>query len=194
MRRLLLVGVWIGLVVVVSPAAADPPQVRFGMTFGINRNIPEAHEFGPMVGVGTSAGRFTGEVNYTYLSMFDDVARVHRVGVALRMDLVRSWSLDGDSKAWYGEVGAARRFGFWSPDDFAPAVDKSQDELQLATGYELSGNGGAWQLGLRFGFAKRDPMLGAACRGTGCAIAMPASTGIAESVLLEWTWLLGRRY
>jgi hypothetical protein len=193
MSRLLLVT---GVVVLglCAEAAADPPQVRFGMTFGVNRNIPEAHEFGPMLAVGTGTGRFSAEVNYAYLSMFDDVSHVHRAGVALRMDLVRRWQDSYQSKAWYAEVGAARRFGHWSADDFAPAVDKTEDELQLATGYELSNSGGAWQLALRFGFAKRDPMLGAACRGTGCAIAMPASTGIAESVLLEWTWMLGRKY
>ncbi|HEY5949666.1 MAG TPA: hypothetical protein VIV40_29430 [Kofleriaceae bacterium] len=191
MSRLLVAGVLIGL----CGAQADAePQMRFGMTFGVNRNIPEAQEFGPMFGVGASSGRFTGELNYAYLSMFDDVARVHRAGVSLRMDIARRWGMHRESSAWYGELGAAKRFGFWSPDDIAPAVDKSQSELQVAAGYELSGNGGAWQVALRFGFARRDPMLGSSCRGVGCPLAMPAASGVAESVMLEWTWLLGRRY
>ena len=189
MSRLLLAGLLIALCA--APAVADP-QVRFGMTFGVDRNIPEAHEFGPMLGVGASAGRFTGELNYSYLSMFDDTARVHRAGVALRMDIARYWGRARQSRAWYGEVGAARRTGFWSVNDMDPGMDKSQSELQLAAGYELSGNGGAWQLALRFGFARRDPMLASVCRGMTCPVAMPSSTGIAESVMLEWTWLLFR--
>ena len=191
MARLLLVGV---VVVLCGVRAEADPLVRFGMTFGVNRNLTEAQEFGPMLAVGANAGRFAGELNYSYLSMFDDVARVHRAGVALRMDIVRSWHLNRSSRAFYGEVGAARRVGSWSVNDMAPVTDKSQSELQLAVGYELSGQGGAWQIALRFGFAKRDPMLGAVCRGVTCPVAMPASTGIAESVMLEWTWILGRRY
>lgn len=190
MARLLLVGV---LVLVCGRADADP-LVRFGMTFGINRNIPEAQEFGPMLAVGMTTGRFTGELNYSYLSMFDDVSRVHRAGVALRMDIVREWRRARQSRAFYGELGAARRTGYWSVNDIDPAMDKSQSELQVGAGYELSGNGGAWQIALRFGFARRDPMLDVACRGVTCPVAMPASTGIAESVMLEWTWILGRRY
>jgi hypothetical protein len=190
MARLIVVG----FLVLLSGGRADAdPLVRFGMTFGVNRNIPEAQEFGPMLAVGANAGRFSGELNYSYLSMFDTTSRVHRAGVALRMDIARYWSLRS-SRAFYGEVGAAQRVGTWSVNDYDPAVDKSQGELQLAAGYELSGNGGAWQLALRFGFARRDPMLGSSCRGTGCSIAMPSSTGIAESVMLEWTWLLFRGY
>jgi hypothetical protein len=191
MSRLLVVGVLIGL----CGAQADAdPLVRFGMTFGVDRNIPEAQEFGPMLAVGANAGRFSGELNYSYLSMFDAVSRVHRAGVALRMDIARYWSSLRNSRAFYGEVGAARRVGSWSVNDVDPAIDKTQNELQLGVGYELSGNGGAWQLALRFGFARRDPMLENVCRGAGCMVAMPASTGIAESVMLEWTWLLFRGY
>jgi hypothetical protein len=192
MSRLLVVGVLIGLCGA-QQADADP-LVRFGMTFGVNRNIPEAQEFGPMLAVGANAGRFSGEVNYSYLSMFDDVSRVHRAGVSLRMDIVRYWGLHRQSRAFYGELGAARRFGYWSVNDIDPAVDKNQGELQVGAGYELSGNGGAWQVGLRFGFSRRDPMLESVCRGTGCSVAMPASSGLAESVMLEWTWQLFRGY
>jgi len=185
---LLVVGV-LGLC---SAEAIADPQFRFGLTFGVNRNIPEAQEFGPMFGVGMGAGRFSGELNYSYLSMFDQATRVHRAGVALRMDFVRTWDLRKQSKAFYGELGAARRFGYWSVNDLMPVEDKAQSELQLAAGYELSGHGGAWQLALRFGFARRDPQLGSACRGIGCPVAMPASSGVAESMMLEWTWLLNR--
>ena len=188
-RHLLLV---VGVLGLCSAEATADPQVRFGLTFGVDRNVPEAHEFGPMFGVGMGAGRFTGELNYSYLSMFDQATRVHRAGVSLRMDFVRTWDLRKQSKAFYGELGAARRFGIWSANDLAPVEDKSQSELQLAAGYELSGHGGAWQLALRLGLARRDPMLGASCRGVTCAVAMPESTGLAESVMLEWTWLLNR--
>lgn len=192
MARVLFV---VGVVAVLGSGRAEAdPLVRFGMTFGINRNIPEAQEFGPMLAVGANAGRFAGELNYSYLSMFDDVSRVHRAGVAFRMDVVRSWDLSGGSRAFYGELGAARRVGSWSVNDFDPVTDKSQDELQLAAGYELSNDGGSWQVALRFGFARRDPMLDVACRGITCPVAMPASSGIAESVMLEWTWILGARY
>jgi hypothetical protein len=191
MSRFLVAGVV--LAVCAGSAQADP-MVRFGMTFGVNRNIPEAQEFGPMLAVGAGSGRFSGELNYSYLSMFDTVSRVHRAGVALRMDIARYWRDSRSSRAFYGELGAARRVGHWSVNDMDPAIDKSQSELQLAAGYELSSDGGAWQLALRFGFAKRDPELGASCRGTGCMVAMPSSTGLAESVMLEWTWLLFRGY
>lgn len=189
MARLLVVGV---LVAMATHADADP-QVRFGMTFGVDGNIPEAHQFGPMIALGTGTGRFTGEVNYSYLAMFDDYS-LHRAGVGLRMDILRSWHANYSSKAWYAEAGAAKRWGHWSVIDTMAPETKSQGELQLATGYELSGNGGAWQIALRFGFARRDPQLGTACRGMTCPLAMPASTGVAQSVMLEWTWLLGRGY
>ena len=96
MSRILVAGVLIGLC---AQADADP-LVRFGLTFGVNRNIPEAQEFGPMLAVGATAGRFAGELNYAYLSMFDDVSRVHRAGVALRMDIVRSWTSRRESRAF----------------------------------------------------------------------------------------------
>ena len=190
MTRLILVGI---LVLMCGRADADP-LVRFGMTFGVNRNIPEAQEFGPMVAVGANAGRFSGELNYSYLSMFEDDSRVHRAGVSLRMDLLRAWRSAQQSRAVYAELGAGRRVGEWSVGDVEPAEHKSQNELQVGAGYELSNAGGAWQIALRFGFSRRDPMLDAACRGMTCVVAMPSSTGIAESVMLEWTWILGRRH
>lgn len=190
MSRALIAG---ALVVMCARADADP-LVRFGMTFGVDRNVPEAHEFGPMLALGGHVGRFSGEANYSYLSFFDDDTRIHRAGVALRMDIVRSFRLDRSSRAIYGEVGAAQRVGHWRVNDIALAEHKTQNELQVAAGYELSGNGGSWQLALRLGVSRRDPMLGVACRGVTCPVAMPASTGLAESVMLEWTWQLFRGY
>ena len=93
-----ILGVFVALALFAVPAHADP-LLRFGMTFGVDRNIPEAHEFGPMVGVGANAGRFSAEANYAYLSMFADDARVHRAGVALRMDIARWWSSLRESRA-----------------------------------------------------------------------------------------------
>src|SRR5690349_5864240 len=128
MSRSLVVA---GVVLACAGSAAADPLVRFGMTFGVDRNIPEAQEFGPMVAVGANAGRFSGELNYAYLSMFDDVARVHRAGVALRMDLVRRWTSMRESKALYAELGAARRTGKWSVNELDPAMEKDQSELQV---------------------------------------------------------------
>ncbi len=190
MARLLLVGV----VVVLCSARADAgPLVRFGMTFGINANIPEAQEFGPLIAVGASAGRFSGEANYSYLSFFDDDTRIHRVGVALRMDLARRYSLTNQSRAFYGEVGAARRIGYWRVGEYVDPQHKSVGELQLALGYELADPTAAWQIALRLGLARRDPMLDTVCRGTSCAVPQgTSSSGVAESLMLEWTWILGR--
>src|SRR3954452_15235826 len=98
MSRLLVVG---GLLVLCVASAKADPLVRFGMTFGVDRNAPEAHEFGPMLALGGNVGRFSGEANYTYLSFFDDDTRIHRAGVALRMDIVRTFDLHHGSKALY---------------------------------------------------------------------------------------------
>jgi len=176
----------LGVVVAVTSVAHADPLVRFGMTFGADRNAPEAHEVGPLIGVGLSSGRFSGEVNYTYLSFMDPETAIHRVGVALRASFVRcDYCTDPD--AFYAEVGAARRMGHWRVADDIDATE--QNEVYVAGGYEL---GRTWQIGLRFGLAQRDPMLGVACRGVGCPVAMPASSGLAESVMLEWMFQIGR--
>lgn len=184
----------LGVVMVLCSARADAdPLVRFGMTFGLNGNIPEAQEFGPLVGVGASSGRFSAEANYAYLSFFDDDTRIHRVGVALRMDFSRSYSLSGQSRAIYGEVGAAERTGYWRVGEYVDPQHKSIGELQLGVGYELADSTAAWQLALRLGLARRDPELDAVCRGTSCMVPEGMSTSsVAESVMVEWTWILGR--
>jgi len=186
MRRLAL-----AVLLVCGVASADP-KARFGMTFGIDRNAPEAHEVGPLIGLGLSAGRFTGEVNYTYLSLMDPYESIHRVGVALRADIVRRCSTIDctKSRALYGELGAAQRFGHWRVNDQSDYEATKQSEVYFAAGFELA-EWSAWDLGLRFGLARRDPMLEVACRGVTCPVSMPASSGLAESVMLEWTWLIG---
>ena len=177
---------WALAVVFATSVAHAEPVARFGMTFGVDRNAPEAHEVGPLVGVGATLGRFTGEVNYTYLSMMDPDTSIHRVGVALRADFMRCETCK-DSNSIYAELGAARKMGHWR---VAEGIDSTeQSELSVAGGYQLSRG---WQLGLRLGVARRDPMLGATCRGIGCSVAMPGSTGLAESVMLEWMFLVGR--
>ncbi|HEU4615691.1 MAG TPA: hypothetical protein VFS15_26530 [Kofleriaceae bacterium] len=190
MTRALLLGV---VVVLCSARAEADPLVRFGMTFGLNGNIPEAQEFGPLVAVGASSGRFSAEANYAYLSFFDDDTRIHRVGVALRMDLARSYSLSGQSRAFYGEVGAAERRGYWRVGEYVDPQHKSIGELQLGVGYELADSTASWQLALRLGLARRDPELDTVCRGTSCMVPEGMSqSSVAESVMVEWTWILGR--
>ena len=186
MRRLALV------LLLVPAVASASPKARFGMTFGVDRNAPEAHEVGPLFGVGLSAGRFTGEVNYTYLSLMDPNESIHRFGVALRADIVRRcWNIDcTQSRAIYGELGAARRFGHWRVNEELDYEATQQSEVYFAAGVELA-EWTAWDIGLRFGLARRDPMLDVACRGVTCPVSMPASSGLAESVMLEWTWMLG---
>ena len=178
-------------VLVVCGVASADPKARFGMTFGVDRNAPEAHEVGPLFGLGLTAGRFTGEVNYTYLSLMDPYESIHRFGVALRADIVRRcWNYScTQSRAVYGEVGAAQRFGHWRVNDAVDYEATKQSEVYLAAGLELA-EWTAWDIGLRFGLARADPMLGVSCRGVTCPT-MTASSGLAGSVMLEWTWLLG---
>jgi hypothetical protein len=181
-----------------KPAAGRPgAMLRFGLTYGVDRNAPEAREVGPMIAIGTRAGRFGAEANYTYLSFADPDDSVHRAGVALRFDLIERTRLgaglaEDHYGAIYAEVGAAIRFGEWRAN---PAIDRTttrQDELQLALGHELEDR---WHIALRFGIAREDPLIGAACRGTGSActdiVMDPDAGGVAESLMLESTFALG---
>lgn len=173
-------------------------MMRFGLTYGVDRNAPEAREVGPMIALGARAGRFGAEVNYTYLSFVDPDDRVHRAGVALRFDLIEYTRLGGglalDHRgAVYAELGAAIRFGEWRPNPTINRTTSRQDELQLAIGHELEDR---WHIALRFGVARQDPLLGASCRTTGgsmCTdIVMDPNAGdVAESVMLESTFALG---
>lgn len=195
MARLLVVGIVVALSS--APVSAEP-MARFGLTFGVDHNAPEAHEAGPMLGVGASTGPFTGEVNYTYLSWFGYGQTIHRLGVLLRSDLYRQGTRTRRLGSWalFGEVGAARKWGFWRIDDVIGDYTSRQNELHVGFGFELldRANRAAWQVGLRFGVARRDPVLAMACRGSGtCSDSMmPDSSGLAETIMLEWTWLLNR--
>src|SRR5574338_81705 len=97
-------------------AAAADPAVRFGFTSGANRQTREGVEFGPMVAVGASAGRFVGEASYSYLSFVDPDTHTHRAGVAFRADLA-TWAHEHVRKTLYAEAGVDRRWGTWRVGD-----------------------------------------------------------------------------
>jgi hypothetical protein len=187
------------VILLASSVASAEPAMRIGMTFGVDRNAPEAREFGPQFGAGFRAGRVVGELSYAYLSFFDPDTSIHRVGVSLRADVWRFQSGCTDrrcrvSKAIYGEVGTARRMGRWLVNEMPYVYQTApQHELSLGVGYSLGNylapQDAGWQIGLRFSAARRDPLLGSACRGDGCMVAMPASTGLAESVMLEYMFM-----
>lgn len=194
--RLLVVAAGLASVLSAGTAHADP-TVRFGLTFGVDRNMPEAHEYGPLIAIGAHSGRFAAEAHYTYLSFMDPDTTIHRAGVALRSDLWRRnrprIGAPGyiHSRAVFGELGAAKRFGSWRATELAPSETTSQDEVSAALGLELSDNRGAWLGALRFSMARRDPQLGAVCRGM--CMSLPGDDGgLAESVMFEFTFLLNR--
>lgn len=185
--------------------AAQPDErpgalMRFGLTYGVDRNAPEAREVGPMIAIGARAGRFGAEANYTYLSFVDPDDTVHRAGVALRFDLFERTRLGAGLTeehfgAVYAELGAAIRFGEWRANPVIDRTTTRQDELQLAIGHELQDR---WHIALRFGIARQDPLIGASCRGTGggmCSdfVMNPDSSDVAESLMLESTFALGLR-
>jgi hypothetical protein len=166
------------------------PVVRFGMTTGANRNTPEAAEVGPMFAAGARAGRFTGELNYSYLSFLDPDTSIHRAGVALRADL-SIWGTMRHWKTLFGELGVAKRWGAWRLGSDVHASTTTQNEMHVSIGLQLDDK---WQFALRVGAARLDPNLmpGIACRGVACAATMlPDSTGLAGSVMLEWLFMLG---
>ena len=168
--------------------AADP-LVRFGLTSGANRQTREGVEFGPMLAAGLSAGRFTGEINYSYLSFVDPETATHRSGVALRADLA-SWGDARYMKTLYGEAGVSHRWGTWRLGNEIDAAERSQNEAHLALGYQLDRK---WQLGLRMGIARPDANQPMCPAGTLCSqITMDSPTDLVSSVMLEWMFLLGR--
>ena len=185
-----------------TSASADP-TLRFGLTFGVDDNIPEAKQYGPMLAVGLSESRFGAELQYSYLSFMDPSTEVHRVGVALRGDIMRrhvrrlcpmpSRFACTESRALYGEVGAAHRFGHWRATDLATRDTTSQREVSAALGIELGlPTRGAWQLGLRLSAARRDPELMFSCRGCSVMPMTTESSPVALGLMLEWAWLFGR--
>lgn len=171
-------------------SASAEPALRFGMTTGVNRQIREGAEFGPLVAAGASAGRFVGEASYSYLSMMDPFTGMHRAGVALRAN-VYTWGRRDYYKTVYAEVGADHRWGSWRVGDETDAVRRTQNEAHVGVGYQLDDK---WQLGLRVGLARPDanqPMgcpPGIACR----VITMDSPTDLVGSLMVEWMFLLGR--
>jgi hypothetical protein len=115
--------------------------------------------------------------------------RIHRLGVALRADVLRerTWSI-------FGEAGAAKKWGLWRVDDMIGDYTSDQNEVHGAVGLALfdAPNRAAWHLALRYGVGRRDPVLATACRGTCSSIGMSPETGLAESLMLEWTWMMNR--
>ena len=174
---------------VAAEAAADP-VLRFGLTSGANRNSAEAAEVGPLFAVGASAGRFVGEVTYSYLSFMDPDTGIHRAGVALRSDLT-TWGSPRYFKTLYGEVGVSKRWGEWRVGEQTQVSPHNQNEVHFSVGYQLDTK---WQLALRVAFARRDPMAPAECpHGLACSVSvMPQSTGLVNGVMLEWMFMLGR--
>jgi hypothetical protein len=174
----------------VAPEAAADPVLRFGLTSGANRNSREGAEFGPLFAVGVSAGRFVGEATYTYLSFMDPDTAIHRAGVALRSDLA-TWGTPSYWKTLYGELGVSRRWGMWRLGEQPENTAHQQNEAHVSIGYQLDTK---WQLALRVAIARRDPMAAPECpHGLACSVSvMPTSTGLINSVMLEWMFMLGR--
>lgn len=195
------------LLVMASTAIADP-TLRFGLTFGIDRNIPEAKQYGPLVAAGLHDQRFGAEVHYAYLSFMDPSTQIHRVGVALRGDIFREYVTRScpmpsrnscrEARALFGELGAAKRFGRWRATDLATHDTTAQSEVSAALGYELGlPTRGAFQLSLRLSVARRDPELITAIACRGCTtqpstMVTEVSQPLAAGLMLEWAWLFGR--
>jgi hypothetical protein len=195
------------LLLAVPAIATADPTIRGGLTFGIDRNMPEAKQYGPLLGLGMNHGRFSAEANYSYLSFMDPDTRIHRVGFNARVDLWRLYKLglcNGSprgygclqTKAFFGELGVARRFGHWRATDAALHDTTSQREVSATLGYELGLPGrGAWDLGFRFSVARRDPELYMTCRtasGTVCPSIGYDPPGATFGAMVEWTWIYGR--
>ena len=182
----------LGLAIVagtLGSATADP-LVRFGLTSGANRHTQEGVEFGPMVAVGATAGIFTGEASYSYLSMVDPDTGTHRAGVALRADLA-TWNTHSP-RTVYGEAGASHRWGTWRIGDEIHGSERTQNEVHLGVGYQMETK---WQLGLRLGLARPDANqpIGMCPAGIACRqITMDSPTDLVSTVMLEWMFMLGR--
>lgn len=190
-KQVMLIAIGSAIVLgTVAPEATADPVLRFGLTSGANRNSREGAEFGPLLAAGVSSGRFVGELSYSYLSFMDPDTQIHRSGVALRADLV-TWGTPAYWKTLTGEIGASKRWGTWRIGEQPESTAHQQNEAHVAVGYQLDTK---WQLSLRVAVARRDPMAPAECpSGLACSVSvMPASTGLVNSVMLEWTFLLGR--
>jgi hypothetical protein len=202
------------LVAVSSVAHADGLTARFGMTFSpfADEAVPDdVHEVGPLIAIGDRLGPFVGEVEWSYLSLFDPEASpegVHRLGVTLRADVWRNMfrtQCSGESsyaghcthaKGLYVEGGAAERFGRWvvRPTEQVPATSP-QPEVHVGFGLEMDNqvwpNRNGWQLGIRLSMARGDAALPVACRTTSGTCSMTASSGVERAVFVEWMFLVG---
>src|SRR6478609_4830237 len=135
------------ILLVASSSASADPTLRFGLTFGIDRNMPEAKQYGPLIAVGLHDQRFGAELHYAYLSFMDPSTQIHRVGIALRGDIFREYvtrscpmpsrSSCREARALFAEIGAAERFGHWRATDVATVDTTSQHEVDIGLGYEL---------------------------------------------------------
>jgi hypothetical protein len=190
-------------------AHADGPTARFGLTFAMaDRVAPsDVHQIGPLVALGDRVGPFVGEVEWAYLSLFDPEASptgVHRLGVTLRADLWRNVRMAActnfactHASSLYAEAGAGERYGTWMMPNLAPGSGP-RPEAHIGLGYETDNqaypNRYGWQFGVRLTFARADEYM-FSCRSTGGSCVNGATTvggGVAEAVLIEWMYLLGR--
>jgi hypothetical protein len=192
-----------------SPAAADGPAVRFGLTGSLaDQGAPSQTPFGPMIALGTRIGPILGEVDYAYLSFVDPETidgGMHRLGLNVRADVYRDTNrpcLMGlactKALTLYAELGAAMRYGQWALDAYRrePANSDRQREAHVGFGMsidnQLNPRRLGWQLGFRITAAPRDDLM-LACRGESCtADGIDRSGEIDYSFLFEWTFLIGR--
>jgi hypothetical protein len=206
MRRLLVL---LALALAATPAAADGPAVRFGLTGALaDQGAPSQTPFGPMLALGTRIGPILGEVDYAYLSFVDPETidgGMHRLGLNVRADVYRDTNRQclmglACTKAFtlYAELGAAMRYGQWALDAYRrePANSDRQREAHIGFGLsidnQLHPRRLGWQLGFRITAAPRDDLM-LACRGESCtADGIDRSGEIDYSFLFEWTFLVGR--
>jgi hypothetical protein len=197
------------VVCVLGGTAAAGPTVRFGMTFGADRDA-DVPLLGPAVALGYRAGPIVVEGEWAWLSFLDGLASqggVHRLGVTLRAELARHLThcmsrpdlyACTHAKSFYIEAGAAERFGQFMDTGVAVPRTSPWPELHVGGGIELDNKIGVsrhgWQFGLRLAVAHNDgaAMMQVACRTAtgGCTSpGGPATTDLA--VLAEWMYLLG---
>ncbi len=188
--------------------AVAGPTARFGLTFAMADKVAptDVHQIGPLVALGDRVGPFVGEVEWAYLSLFDPEASpdgVHRLGVTLRADLWRDVRLAActnfactHAKSIYAEAGAGERYGTWMLPNLAPGSGP-RPEAHIGLGIETDNqawpNRYGWQFGVRVTFARTDEYM-FSCRGGASCTSGSTTVGgeLAEAVLVEWMYLLGR--
>lgn len=192
-----------------ASTASAAPAVRLGLTFALaDQGAPGQHELGPLVGIGTRLGPVLLEADYAFLSFMEPdtgPGGMHRLGVNVRADLYRDDTRPcipllacTRALAFYAEVGAGMRYGQWHLDanTRSPETDR-QREAHVGLGVEMDNTlfprRYGWQLGVRFAIAPRGDVM-VACRGMGCSAAgmVEGGSSLDRSVLVEWTFLLGR--